>query len=150
MLGAVLLAGWATGTSDSRLPALRVTSRAGISCILVGVVRDGVEVPRRSDAAALFKDARSYEAAAVRVRRSGRPMRETERFVVFDRYGAKHIVRVLRQFAERNSPEGVRVLPTSKVVLQLVNGDLVAAEGGSAVRIVRTGEVLRRPSLVQV
>lgn len=77
-------------------------------------------------------------------------MRETERFVVFDRYGAKHTVRVLRQFAEKDSPEGVRVVPTSKVVLQLVNGDLVAAQGGSAVRIVRTGEVLLRPSLAQI
>ena len=77
-------------------------------------------------------------------------MRETERFVVFDRYGARHIVRVLRQFAENASPDGVRVVPTSKVVLQMANGDLVAAEGGSAVRIVRTGEVLRRPSLAQI
>ncbi len=74
-------------------------------------------------------------------------MRETERFVVFDRYGAKHTVRVLRQFIENASRDGVRVVPTSKVVHQLANGDLVAVEGGGAVRIVRTGEVLRRPSL---
>ena len=74
-------------------------------------------------------------------------MRETERFVVFDRYGAKHTVRVLRQFAEKASPDGVRVVPTSEVVLQLANADLLASEGGSAVRIVRIGEVLRRPSL---
>jgi len=77
-------------------------------------------------------------------------MRETERFVVFDRFGAKHTVRVLRQFAEKASPDGVRVIPTSKVVLQMANGDLATAEGGSAVRIVRTGEVLRRPSLAHV
>jgi len=63
VLGAALLADWVTGTSDSRPPALRVTSPTGTSGILLGSVHDGVEGLRQPDTAALFKAARSYEAA---------------------------------------------------------------------------------------
>lgn len=62
VLDAALLADWSR-TFNSRPPALRITSPAGTSGILLGLLNDGVEGLRKSDSAALFKDARSYEAA---------------------------------------------------------------------------------------
>lgn len=74
-----------------------------------------------------------------------RVMRETGRFVAFDSDGGKHVVRVLQQFAETVSPKGVKVRPTSKMVHQLVNGDLVVAREDQLLEVVRTRELLRRP-----
>ena len=60
VLGATLLSGCATSPSGNGVPALRVTSPAGQSSILLGSVHAGVEGLRQPDAAALFRDARSY------------------------------------------------------------------------------------------
>lgn len=74
-----------------------------------------------------------------------RIMRETGRFIAFDDGGGKHVVRVLQQFAETVSPNGIKVEPTSKLVHQLVNGDLVVARKDQLLEVIRTRELLRRP-----
>lgn len=72
-------------------------------------------------------------------------MRETGRFVAFDREGGKHTVRVLQQFEETVSLKCIKVEPTSKTVHQLVNGDLVVRREDQLLEVVRTRELLRRP-----
>lgn len=74
-----------------------------------------------------------------------RIMRETNRFVAFDGDGGKHIVRVLQQFAEIVSSKGIKLVPTSKCVHQLANGDLLVAREDRLLEIVKTRELLTRP-----
>jgi len=65
VLGMVLLGGCATGRFEGGAPALRVTSPAGQSSILLGSVHVGVQGLLQPDMAALFNDARSYVVESV-------------------------------------------------------------------------------------
>lgn len=74
-----------------------------------------------------------------------RVMREMNRFVAFDNDGGKHIVLLLQQLVETVSTKGIKVKPTSKIVHQLSNADLVVPREGHFFEVVRTRELLRRP-----